>query len=1213
MISQLFTTDPFWSNPLFQSTVCIAVGLIGSLLLRRRSARAHQVLFLAMIAAVAVPAMSMIVRHYELGMFVGKPAVTKSKPAEIPIVPITTSYEISTPAPIHYTYSPPAIEPEYAMPAAAVVVSPTKAKLPLSTILIWSWIIVSTILGVRLFMTFILGLGMLRRALPMHIAKGKLGIDKPVQVLAGNTVSSPVIWCWSRRPALLVPEDAEQFEDGVDWVGMFCHELAHWSRLDHISGLFAEIMVCVFPWHPLIWWAKSRLAGLSEQACDDWVVAGSHSPTDYAESLLDLSPQGQLSFLPAVVGRKNGLESRIRRIVKDKCGKPHLGLCWAVFVTLIAACITIGAAFAQTRPADTDQGKEGEKLLSNEHKHEPHANEHKHEPHAEEHKHELLAHDQGLFAQQQELLAEEQQLNQLSKQLKLKQLEQQQLERLGSQLQLEQLKQKTTSEVEAAMQLRLTHLKNLNALAQQQAKYRKQADVIESEIMILQQEQDQDRVKKLAAEGEPGLVLDKHEKETRQLEAEQLLAELKALRAKINNIENRLQASLSANYVIRDPLLQDVTSNLYGRTTQSGLFGQTTQRDQFGQATRSDQFQQTTERDQLTQYKRILKIEADNLQQELEFLEGLRQDEIGNAETHEQMRATLEAIDKNRHRIRSNVPPTLIGGELFKDDELAILKKIRGDLQIHTDKTKLKIDRLGDKKEANKLRGELDNIDAFIQYIDGRINSPAVWPQQHLQSTDEYEAKRKLLLPKRRELEDRRKHDQYLLKEAPNSEDAAIIRHELDKIDKEIREIDFELSSPEWCAEKRKAKLLEKWTTDSEIVRRIEQQKSEPSCSSCHTDNDHVNAEKATIQAEMNLLKAQLTELRKNYDAEIFNRESEWWAEMRAFSADVVAAKQRIVVAKAVLEDDLATLKQMQQETEIFTIENSVNLETDIALYNKLKTMKANHDRLGEKIERDKRVLAKYQDELKAAEDRKDKYRKYKPTADTKDEDTDYAITEFDDLVTQRKTTAPVVEDQWFTPPPQLPPGRSSRRRQQVQTTTPPPHLPPGRSSRRRQQIQTTTQALQQGQAYSPWQQPQEKQQPGEKLQSRINQLQDEIRRLRTEMIEMRKLMKDLVEHEKKRPGISNLYENPTDIGVKRGKKPLPEIPGEPLEPEYIEPIPSKKKLPKKPPPKMPGAPLEPENIEPTPIENKPHEHPPDDIPNEPDEIETTEPIPLDD
>ena len=58
-------------------------------------------------------------------------------------------------------------------------------------------------------------------------------------------------------------------------------------------------------------------------------------------------------------------------------------------------------------------------------------------------------------------------------------------------------------------------------------------------------------------------------------------------------------------------------------------------------------------------------------------------------------------------------------------------------------------------------------------------------------------------------------------------------------------------------------------------------------------DDERIGAEIATIQAEINHLDAQLTELRKNYEAEIFNRKSEWLAEMRAFTADVVAAKKK--------------------------------------------------------------------------------------------------------------------------------------------------------------------------------------------------------------------------------------------------------------------------------------------------------------------------------
>jgi len=885
-----------------------------------------------------------------VGIFVDKPAVTKSQLTEIPIVPIIREYEISSLPAIPNAYYPDAIESEYVLPATAIS-SDAKAKLPLSKILIWSWIIVSTILVARLFLTFIFGLRMLRRAFPLHcdkfekallIAKGKLGINKPVEVLAGSTVSSPVIWCWSRRPALLVSEDAEQFEDGIDWVGMFCHELAHWSRLDHISGLFSELMVCVFPWHPLMWLARRRLADLSEQACDDWVVAGSRCPADYAESLLDLSPQGQLFFLPAVVGRKNGLENRIRRIIKDKCGKPNLGLCWAVVVTLIAACITIGAAFAQTRPADIDEVKEKcEKLLT------------------EEHKNELLAQEQELLVQQRELdlLNQQQELG----------AEQKQLEQLVNQLQLE--KTKLRKKTESAVQLRLEQLKHLNSLAHQQAEYQKQADIIESEIQLTA------KAKQHHGEGVPGHIPDKHEHETKQLQAQELLVELRALRAKINNIENLLQATISE------------------------LYGQTTQRSQFEQITRSKSIQ----RQKLIDHRSELEERKSQLKRHLEIApEG---------------------------------------------------------------------------KDAKKIRLELELIEVEILDINDRLNT--ISQQQRLQSEEEYEAKRKELLPKRRELEERAKHIQWQLKVAPDREDAAQLKAELDEIDKEIRDIDFELSSPEWCAEKRKAEQLA---------------------------------------------------AKQQYDSNLARAKAEWLTELRAFEADVVTAKQKIIEAKNTIENDRAMLEKMEQDIEIFTNENRTNLETDIVLYNKLRTMKLNRDRLAEKIERDKRVLIKYQEELKAAVERRDIYLKYKPPADT----------ELDWLIAQPKAKEAVKEDKWHTKPPS-----------------------------------------QKGQ-------PRSLLQKDEKLQNRINQLQDEISRLRREMAEMRKLMKDMVEYEKNRPkpSLYNIDKDPMDFEKNQRKKSLPEIYRYPLEPENKQPA---KSL-----PEIHVEPSWPENTEPRSSKKKSSEHPHD-------------------
>ena len=877
MISQLFTAGPFWSNPLLQSTVCVTAGLIASLLLRRRSARAHQVLLLAMIASVAVPAMSMIVRHYELGIFVDKPAVTKSQFAEIPIVPIIIEYEKSPLSVIPNAYYTEAIEREYSIPAAAFT-SEAKTKLPLRTILMWSWIIVSTILAFRLLVTFILGLGTLRRAFPLHcdklekallIAKGKLGIDKPVEVLAGSTISSPVIWCWSRRPALLVPEDSEQFEDGVDWVGMFCHELAHWSRLDHISGLFSELIVCVFPWHPLMWLARRRLAGLSEQACDDWVVAGSRCPADYAESLLDLSPQGQLFFLPAVVGRKNGLENRVRRIIKDKCGKPDLGLCWAVVVTLIAACITIGAAFAQTRPADIDEVKD-------------------------------------------------------------------------------ECEELTTKEKQ---QLRL--------------------DKKQLALLITQKD------------------------------LKQPASELK-----------------------------------------------------------------------------VQQIQRDNLM-------------------------------------------------LFKNE-----------LQTLKDRTRQQLDGLP--KEVDKLRDKLKEIEDMIRNIDSRLLNMRL--QQKLvddshteQETAQHQepaAERRAFVAERQALQLLAQQIEGKLKAAPEREDAEKLKERLKEYGKRIREIDSELSSSEWCPEKRKAEQLKKPKIPTDVGSLIEKQKSDTSCSSCHADIDHIKVHRKSRDVEA-------------AKAELKNREAEWLAEMRAFETDVVTANQKTIDANKQLNNDLATLEKTEQDIKIFTIENRANFETDIVLHNKLKTMIANRDRLAEKIERDNRVLTKYQEELKAAEERRDEYLKYKPTSGT-EFNLDYSTP-------KRKTKEPVKEDKWHTKPPS-----------------------------------------QQGQ-------PRSLLQPDEKLQGRINQLQDEIGRLRSEITELRKLMKDMVDYEKNRPkpSLFEINKDPTESEENRRKKSLPEIHRYPLEPG--------KKQPEKPLPEIhveqPGT----EKIEGGPRGKKLQEHPPDDISNEPGKIETIE------
>ena len=372
MITELFGANDILTNCLVYGTICLAGGLIATGLFKRSAARAHQVLLLAMIAAVFVPVGVAVVRHYELGVLSAEapalpaPIAASTIMAELAL-PMTM--ELAEPA-VQYEFS--AVEQQYSEPVVSTV-GPAGASLPWRSILVGLWFAASAILLGRLVVTFVLGRRLLKKASrptcdrirqAAELAAEKLTIEKPPAVLASGRITSLVIWCWAKRPALLIPRGAEVANNNADWVALFCHELAHLKRLDHISGLFAELLICVFPWQPQVWVAKKRLVALSEQACDDWAVGTAHSDAGYARSLLDMVPQSRMAFAPTVLPNKKHLTARIHRILHGRRSNPRAGRRWAVLAAITAMALAVTISFAQPRPADdreTDRAERRER------------------------------------------------------------------------------------------------------------------------------------------------------------------------------------------------------------------------------------------------------------------------------------------------------------------------------------------------------------------------------------------------------------------------------------------------------------------------------------------------------------------------------------------------------------------------------------------------------------------------------------------------------------------------------------------------------------------------------------------------------------------------------------------------------------------------------------------------------------------------------------
>jgi beta-lactamase regulating signal transducer with metallopeptidase domain len=364
---------PLAWDALWQSTLWLLAGIFITLLWSKYPARAHRLLLLAVLAALATPLVSQAVRHRGWGLFVRTEPASESAPAALPptrsewlaelagsfpsapepvVIPAVTDRTMAVappPAPVGWAAPPPPAEP---------VKPPSPAGL-----LLGAWAVLTGLVGAHLLLAVLAAWRLLARARPVTDARlrqalaeaaGQLGLPEP-PLLCSAAVRSPLIWCWGRQPVLLVPAGAGQDAAGVDWVSVFCHELAHWKRRDHLAGVAGHLLVALLPWQPLAWWARRRLGQLCERACDDWVLASGRSAVRYAESLLGLLPQRRPGLALNAVGSRSGLTTRIVHILARRRREPVPGRRWTALASAATAAVLAGVALAQVRTVAAEE------------------------------------------------------------------------------------------------------------------------------------------------------------------------------------------------------------------------------------------------------------------------------------------------------------------------------------------------------------------------------------------------------------------------------------------------------------------------------------------------------------------------------------------------------------------------------------------------------------------------------------------------------------------------------------------------------------------------------------------------------------------------------------------------------------------------------------------------------------------------------------------
>jgi beta-lactamase regulating signal transducer with metallopeptidase domain len=167
---------------------------------------------------------------------------------------------------------------------------------------------------------------------------------------------SPLLWALVGPPRLLLPEALWKTLTEQQRGTLLAHELAHLRRRDHWVRWLELVVLGLYWWHPVVWWARRELREAEEQCCDAWVLwALPDAAEAYARALLET-----LAFLsrsrPSLpvgasgAGRVYLLKRRLTMILR---GSTSQALGWPGFLALLllgAVLLPLLPTWAQRAP-----------------------------------------------------------------------------------------------------------------------------------------------------------------------------------------------------------------------------------------------------------------------------------------------------------------------------------------------------------------------------------------------------------------------------------------------------------------------------------------------------------------------------------------------------------------------------------------------------------------------------------------------------------------------------------------------------------------------------------------------------------------------------------------------------------------------------------------------------------------------------------------------
>lgn len=172
----------------------------------------------------------------------------------------------------------------------------------------------------------------------------------PVWVSPG--VPSPCLVGLMRSKIYLTPAC---FENPDSFRHVLAHEETHWRHKDPWWSLVRGVCLCLYWFHPLVWWAADLSRRDGELACDEGAIRslGEGERLAYGRTLVALaavsaSPGRLLQTATTMADRRRGLKERVMLIAQKPRMLAVTALCLLLAVGLTVGCTFTGAGKSMT-------------------------------------------------------------------------------------------------------------------------------------------------------------------------------------------------------------------------------------------------------------------------------------------------------------------------------------------------------------------------------------------------------------------------------------------------------------------------------------------------------------------------------------------------------------------------------------------------------------------------------------------------------------------------------------------------------------------------------------------------------------------------------------------------------------------------------------------------------------------------------------------------